>query len=170
VRRHADEIELAVYFSCLEALQNAAKDAGAGATATVRLTEAYGCVEFAIEDDGRGFEPRAVRRGTGLDTIEARVSAAGGTLHIDSAGPRHPGQGPPSRVTARRFAPRIQRTSPTSLSSACSSARTRRNRGDLVVRPVRSVASAHARKHAAPAAVAQFAAARSRIEPVAGTR
>jgi signal transduction histidine kinase len=77
-----------VYFSCLEALQNAAKHAGPGAAATVRLTEDDGRVRFTIEDDGVGFDPRAVERGAGLDNIADRVSAAGGILHIDSAGGR----------------------------------------------------------------------------------
>ena len=45
----------------------------------------------------------------------------------------------------------------------------RQNRGDFDVRPVRSVARAHPRKHAAPTAVVQFAAARSIVEPLAGT-
>jgi signal transduction histidine kinase len=83
--RHSEEIELAVYYSCVEALQNAAKHAGPGATATVRLTEDEGRVRFTVEDDGVGFDPRTVERGAGLDNIADRVSAAGGMLRIDSA-------------------------------------------------------------------------------------
>ncbi len=94
-RRHNDELELAVYFSCLEALQNAAKHAGAGATATIRLGESDGWVSFTVEDDGVGFDPRSVARGAGLDNIADRVSAAGGSLQIESA--RHRG----TRVTGR---------------------------------------------------------------------
>jgi len=94
-RRHADEIELAVYYSCLEATQNAAKHAGGGATVTVRLDEGDGWVDFAIDDDGVGFDPGAAAHGAGLDNIADRVSAAGGTLRIDSA----PGRG--TRVSAR---------------------------------------------------------------------
>jgi signal transduction histidine kinase len=94
-RRHRDDVELAVYFSCLEALQNAAKHAGAGSMATVRLTEDEAWVSFTVEDDGIGFDPQSVARGAGLDNIADRVSAAGGTLRIDSA--RHRG----TRVTGR---------------------------------------------------------------------
>ena len=84
-RRHRDDIEHAVYFSCLEALQNAAKHAGPAATATVRLSEEDGRVRFTIEDDGVGFDPMSVDRGAGLDNIADRVSAAGGVLSIESA-------------------------------------------------------------------------------------
>jgi signal transduction histidine kinase len=84
-RRYADEIELAVYFSCLEALQNAAKHAGSGASATVRLIDDGESIRFTIEDDGAGFDPSSVQRGAGLNNIAERVSAAGGSLRIDSA-------------------------------------------------------------------------------------
>jgi signal transduction histidine kinase len=85
LHRHAEPVELAVYFTCLEALQNAAKHAGPGSTATVRLAEGRDAVEFSIEDDGVGFEPQSVTRGAGLRNIADRVAAAGGTVSIDSA-------------------------------------------------------------------------------------
>jgi signal transduction histidine kinase len=88
-RRHAQDVELAVYFCCLEALQNVAKHAGAGATATVRLTDEAGRPRFMIEDDGVGFDARHVERGAGLDNIADCVSACGGVVSIDSA----PGRG-----------------------------------------------------------------------------
>jgi signal transduction histidine kinase len=87
-RRHTDAVELAVYFACLEALQNAAKHAGAGATATVRLGEDDGRVRFTVEDDGAGFDPASVPRGSGLTNMADRVAAAGGVLTIDSAAGR----------------------------------------------------------------------------------
>ncbi len=83
--RHREEIELAVYFCCLEGLQNAAKHAGSGSVATVRLSEDNGYVRFTIEDDGVGFEPETVQWGAGLENISDRVSAAGGTLRIESS-------------------------------------------------------------------------------------
>jgi signal transduction histidine kinase len=83
--RHTDEIELAVYFSCLEALQNAAKHAGRDATVTVGLTEGDGWVGFTVEDDGVGFDPRSVTRGAGLGNMLDRMSAPGGTLRVDSS-------------------------------------------------------------------------------------
>jgi signal transduction histidine kinase len=84
-RRHSHIVELAVYFACLEALQNAAKHAGRGATATVRLTEEGGRVRFTVEDDGAGFDPATAPPGAGLANMTDRVTAAGGMLKIDSA-------------------------------------------------------------------------------------
>ncbi|MBA2751997.1 MAG: hypothetical protein H0U41_07140 [Actinobacteria bacterium] len=56
--RHAPEVEAAVYFCCLEALQNVIKYAGAS-TASVRLGEHAGALTFSVEDDGCGFDPSA---------------------------------------------------------------------------------------------------------------
>jgi signal transduction histidine kinase len=85
LRCYREPVELAVYFSCLEALQNAAKHAGPGATATVQLSENDGFVRFTIEADGVGFDPRFVTRGAGLTNIADRTFAAGGAVRIDSA-------------------------------------------------------------------------------------
>jgi len=93
--RHDDAIELAVYFCCLEALQNAAKHAGNGASAVVRLDEQGDELCFEVADDGVGFEPQAVGRGTGLVNLADRVSAVGGTLAVESA----PGKG--ARIRGR---------------------------------------------------------------------
>jgi signal transduction histidine kinase len=93
--RHRDEVELTAYFCCLEALQNAAKHAGPGSIATVRLAEDDASMHFTIEDDGVGFEPASVERGAGLDNISDRVSAAGGTVRIEST------RGRGTRVTGR---------------------------------------------------------------------
>jgi signal transduction histidine kinase len=94
-RRHDQALELTVYFSCLEALQNAAKHAGTGATATVTLSETDTSIAFSVADDGVGFDPASLPRGAGLTNIADRVSAAGGTLRIESG--RHHG----TRVTGR---------------------------------------------------------------------
>src|SRR5207302_617538 len=56
VGRHAPEVEAAVYFCCLEALQNAAKYAGDAASARVRIWEDAGGLLFDVFDDGAGFE------------------------------------------------------------------------------------------------------------------
>jgi signal transduction histidine kinase len=84
-RRHSEEVELAAYFCCLEALQNAAKHAGPGTVATVCLSEENGAVRFTVEDDGDGFDPAVAGRGAGLQNITDRVAAAGGTLRIESS-------------------------------------------------------------------------------------
>ena len=61
--RYAPEVEAAVYFSCLEALQNVAKYAEAS-SATVILAQSNGHLTFEVVDDGRGFDP-ASQRATG---------------------------------------------------------------------------------------------------------
>ncbi|MFY9586803.1 MAG: ATP-binding protein, partial [Actinomycetota bacterium] len=75
-------IETAIYFCCLEAMQNAAKH---GATRVAIRVEAAGDeVSFAVKDDGPGFDPNAVVRGSGLQNMEDRLAALGGTLTIRS--------------------------------------------------------------------------------------
>ena len=89
LRRHAEGVELTVYFCCLEALQNAAKHAGPGASAIVTLGQDRDGVHFSVEDDGIGFEPGAVEHSGGLANLVDRSAAAGGTLRIESG----PGRG-----------------------------------------------------------------------------
>jgi signal transduction histidine kinase len=91
--RHSEAVETTVYFCCLECLQNAAKHAGPGASATIRLSEENGRVSFGVEDDGAGFDPGAVERGAGLHNLADRLAAVGGTLRIDA----RPGRG--TRIT-----------------------------------------------------------------------
>ena len=86
--RYPREVEAAVYFCVLEALQNVQKYAGAS-RATIRLTSRDGELAFEVEDDGVGFDPAATRRGSGLANIADRLDALGGGLEISSA----PGRG-----------------------------------------------------------------------------
>ena len=88
VGRFAPEAEAAVYFCTLEALQNAAKYSGAETT-TVRLSNGNGRLTFSVTDDGRGFDPAVMTPGAGLQNMEDRVAALGGTLTVTSA----PGRG-----------------------------------------------------------------------------
>jgi signal transduction histidine kinase len=83
-RRFAPEIEAAVYFCCLEAIQNAAKHAGAGATVTVRVQAHAGRVAFEIRDDGVGFDVDDVDDGHGLMNLHDRVAAVGGDVRVVS--------------------------------------------------------------------------------------
>jgi signal transduction histidine kinase len=85
VRRYRPEVEAAVYFCCLEALQNAAKHAGPGAEVTVRLAERAGSLVFEVTDSGAGFDPAAAPGGTGLTNMRDRLGAIGGTLSVASA-------------------------------------------------------------------------------------
>ena len=93
VGRYPPEREAAVYFCCLEALQNAGKYAGEGATATVRLHEEAGGLIFEVRDDGAGFEVSSRGTGAGFVNMNDRLGAVGGSLRVESS----PGRG--TRVT-----------------------------------------------------------------------
>jgi signal transduction histidine kinase len=82
--RHPAEIESAVYFTCLEALQNVAKHAHGATGARIELRQA-GALEFDISDDGPGFEPSQIAIGAGFRNMRDRVEALGGTLAVLSA-------------------------------------------------------------------------------------
>lgn len=86
--RYAPEVEAAVYFCSLEALQNIVKYAHASA-ATVTLAEHDGAVTFSVEDNGRGFEPSVTAKGAGIQNMTDRLEALGGTLTITAS----PGRG-----------------------------------------------------------------------------
>jgi signal transduction histidine kinase len=94
VGRFPQEIEAAVYFSCLEALQNVAKYAGA-AGAVVHVAAAGGELTFEVADDGVGFDASSTGYGTGLQGMADRVEALGGTLEVRSV----PGEG--TEITGR---------------------------------------------------------------------
>jgi signal transduction histidine kinase len=84
VGRYPQELEAAIYFCCLEALQNAAKHAGDGAKVSVRLSQADGQVQFEVGDDGRGYDAAAVGPSAGLQNMADRIGALGGELQIES--------------------------------------------------------------------------------------
>jgi signal transduction histidine kinase len=78
-RRYPPEIEAAVYFSCLEALQNVVKHAP-GSPANVRLCRDGALLRFEVSDEGAGFDAAAATTGLGLQNIRDRVGAVGGTV------------------------------------------------------------------------------------------
>ena len=87
--RYRPDVEATVYFCCLEALQNASKHSGDGATATVRVREVGGGLLFEVADDGSGFDAGNGLVGVGMTNMRDRVGALGGSLHIES----NPGRG-----------------------------------------------------------------------------
>jgi signal transduction histidine kinase len=87
IGRYPQEIEAAVYFCVLEALQNAAKYAQASAARVTLRSEGQDLV-FTVDDDGKGFDPATTPKGTGLQGITDRLAALGGTTDIASA-PSH---------------------------------------------------------------------------------
>jgi signal transduction histidine kinase len=87
--RYAADVEAAVYFCCLEALQNAGKYAGEGARVVVHIREDEGKLGFDVVDDGAGFDPASRAGGHGFVNMSDRLGAIGGSLRVDAA----PGEG-----------------------------------------------------------------------------
>ena len=88
IGRYPMEVESAVYFCVLEALQNVAKYAGAS-KARIRLAENDGRLEFSVSDDGAGFDVATAASGAGTTNMTDRLEALGGRLRIES----RPGHG-----------------------------------------------------------------------------
>jgi signal transduction histidine kinase len=88
VDRYPQEVEAAVYFSVLEALQNVAKYAEAS-HADVRILQDDGMLTFEVQDDGRGFDPSTTGFGTGLQGMRDRLAVVDGSLQVES----RPGSG-----------------------------------------------------------------------------
>jgi signal transduction histidine kinase len=89
-RRFPAAIETAVWFCCLEAVNNARKYAPG---APIRLTLSCGedRLDFGVHDDGPGWDMAANPGfpGRGLRNVTARVRAVGGLIGVHS----HPGAG-----------------------------------------------------------------------------
>jgi signal transduction histidine kinase len=86
VGRLSEDRETAIYYCCLEALQNVAKHAGDDAAASLRLWPDRNAVRFSVTDDGVGFAPRRpTATGAGLTNMSDRIGAVGGTLTVRSA-------------------------------------------------------------------------------------
>jgi signal transduction histidine kinase len=84
IGRYPQDAEAAVYFCCLEALQNVGKYAGASSVA-IRLGHVAGELTFEVADDGVGFDALVGSYGTGLQGMDDRLSAIGGSLEVRSA-------------------------------------------------------------------------------------
>ena len=94
--RYPQEVEAAVYFCRLEAVQNVVKYADAS-SARVHLEAQHGMLRFTVEDDGRGFDPSATPRGAGPQNMVDRLDALGGKVQVFSepgAGTRVSGELP----------------------------------------------------------------------------
>jgi signal transduction histidine kinase len=89
VGRYPADLEAAVYFCCLEAIQNAGKHAGDGATITLGLSDGDGRLSFGVSDDGAGFDLARDGRGHGFINMADRLGAVGGSLEVTS----EPGRG-----------------------------------------------------------------------------
>jgi len=88
IGRYPQEAEAAVYFCCLEALQNVAKYAEAS-LARVKLGVEDGELTFEVSDDGRGFDSATTPLGSGMQNMADRLAALGGSIDVRS----NPGAG-----------------------------------------------------------------------------
>src|SRR6478735_1960758 len=76
VARYPPEVESAVYFCVLEALQNALKHAAGATRVTVRLDGGVaGELRFEVHDDGAGAPDGAITPGTGITNMRDRLAA-----------------------------------------------------------------------------------------------
>ena len=87
IRRCWPEIESAVYFTCLAAIDNAAKHAGPGQV-SVRVWDCAEALHFTVCDTGCGFDLNETPNGAGLSNMHDRIAAVGGKLAVDSS-PSH---------------------------------------------------------------------------------
>lgn len=86
--RYPQEVESAVYFCCLEAMQNASKHAHDAHAVTITLRDS-GELSFEVRDDGAGFDEAALQPGAGLTNMHDRLVTLGGEVEVRST----PGSG-----------------------------------------------------------------------------
>ena len=82
--RLPDAVARAIFFACVEGVQNALKH-GSPRVIAVSLAVRSGRVSFIVTDDGRGFDASRRGLGSGLGGLRERVEALGGALDLDSA-------------------------------------------------------------------------------------
>ena len=88
IGRLGQNIEAAVYFCCLEALQNIAKYAAASHV-RIRLAARDHSLSFTVSDDGAGYDPSRTPMGSGQRNMADRLAALDGRLEVRSV----PGEG-----------------------------------------------------------------------------
>jgi signal transduction histidine kinase len=88
IGRYSPDVEAAIYFCCLEAMQNAMKHGGGVKGIAVSLA-ARGDLRFEVRDDGAGFALDDAVSGAGITNMRDRLAAVGGILVIGST----PGKG-----------------------------------------------------------------------------
>ena len=113
VGRYPQDVESAVYFCCLEAIQNASKHARGARAITITLRQDH-ALRFQVRDDGAGFDSPAATPGAGLTNMRDRLVAVGGepTIRSSSGGTVVTGSVPASgtrreRGNARSGCPRL---------------------------------------------------------------
>jgi signal transduction histidine kinase len=86
--RYDPAVEAAVYFCCVQAVQNAVRYAP-GSPIEISLDQDQEILSFTVRDHGAGFDVDQASEGEGFQIMRDRMAAFGGTLTIESA----PGQG-----------------------------------------------------------------------------
>jgi signal transduction histidine kinase len=107
VDRLSPEIELAVYYCGLEAVQNASKHAGPDADISIRLFVEADQLHLEVRDDGRGFDPARAHDGVGIQNMRDRLGAVGGRADVVS----EPGEGTVVTATVPIGTPRLSQPS-----------------------------------------------------------
>jgi signal transduction histidine kinase len=86
VARYAPEVESAVYYCVLEALQNVLKHARGARRVAVELDgRVAGRLRLRVEDDGPGFADGGRAGGAGIANMRDRLAALGGAVAMSSA-------------------------------------------------------------------------------------
>jgi signal transduction histidine kinase len=85
VGRHRQEVEAAVYFCCMEAMQNSGKYAGDNASGSIKVWEDELALHWEVTDDGPGFDARGdFASGHGFVNMRDRMGSFGGTVEVIS--------------------------------------------------------------------------------------
>jgi signal transduction histidine kinase len=80
-KRIDEKIELVIYYSAYELVNNSVKHSGAR-NINVQLIQEYNRVSLAIMDDGCGFDKESSKQGSGLKNIRDRVIAFNGKMNM----------------------------------------------------------------------------------------
>jgi signal transduction histidine kinase len=85
VGRYTAEVESAVYFCVMEALQNVLKHAEGARRVVVRVDGGFRTqLRFRVRDDGVGARDDRITAGAGITNMQDRLAAVGGEVSISS--------------------------------------------------------------------------------------
>jgi signal transduction histidine kinase len=84
IGRYAEDVEVSVYYCCLEALQNTVKHAGPDGAPTLTLWHDGPLLCFEVRDSGIGFDANQASSGAGLINMRDRIQTVGGMVEITS--------------------------------------------------------------------------------------